>query len=92
MQQGNVFVKLNYKTIGEFKSLIIDKENPFCDDKRYMMCAGKYSKEGWTFVFKANSINEAEELIAKRENKKRLIIDNKVHIMEQDVVEIPRWM
>lgn len=28
-----------------------------------MMCTGNYNKYGWSFVFKANSVKEAEELI-----------------------------
>lgn len=61
---NDVFVKLNYKTIGEFKSLIIDRELDSNEEHKYMMCAGNYNKDGWTFVFKANSVKEAEELIS----------------------------
>lgn len=60
---SDVFVKLNYKSIGEFKSLIIDKDLGYNEENKYMMCAGNYNKNGWTFVFKANSVKEAEELI-----------------------------
>lgn len=60
---NDVFVKLNYKSIGEFKSLIIDKNLGSNEEDKYMMCAGNYNKNGWTFVFKANSLKEAEELI-----------------------------
>lgn len=94
---SGVFVKLNYKTIGEFKSLIIDKENSYIEDKKYVMCAGKYTKDGWTFVFKANSINEAEELInnnsvINNRNHRKPIIENNIHMLEQDIVQIPAWM
>ena len=43
---NDVFVKLNVKNIGEIRSLIVDKEtNIKCLD-RYLMCAGKYNKDG----------------------------------------------
>ncbi|WP_253197991.1 hypothetical protein [Clostridium gasigenes] len=60
---NDIFVKLNYKTIGEFKSLIIDRDLGCNEVNKYMMCAGNYNKDGWTFVFKANSVKEAEKLI-----------------------------
>ena len=34
------------------------------------MCTGKYDKNGWTFIFKANSIKEAEDFI---DNNSRVI-------------------
>lgn len=107
---NDVFVKLNYKTIGEFKSLIIDRELGCSEENKYMMCAGNYNKDGWTFVFKANSIKEAEELInnnkfsakpvygTTRESKCTEEINEKIynntnlHIIENDLVQIPAWM
>lgn len=95
---GEVFVKVNYKTIGELKSLIIDNEASYTDEKKYMICTGKYNKDGWTIIFKANSIEEAEALISKKylnskkQNSRRLIMDNRVHVLEQDTVQIPAWM
>jgi hypothetical protein len=62
---GDVFVKLNLKDIGEVRSLIIDKENmgTYYTGK-YLMCAGKYDRaEGWTIVFKAKNYKEAEYII-----------------------------
>lgn len=60
---SSVFVKLNYKSIGEFKSLIVDKEGNFDNSDKYLMCAGKYDKNGWTIVFKARNYREAEEIV-----------------------------
>lgn len=60
---NDVFVKLNYKTIGEFKSLIVDKKVNDTIGSKYILCAGKYDKDGWTFVFKANSVEEANAFI-----------------------------
>ena len=59
------------------------------------MCAGKYNKDGWTMVFKAKNIREAEELLsmnsAKRQlNKKSNMINTQ--IVENDRVLIPSWM
>ena len=62
--KGNrgIFVKLNYKNIGELNSFVYDMTNGVNkDDDKYVMCAGKYDKNGWTIVFKAKSINEAQE-------------------------------
>lgn len=70
---NNVFVKLNYKTIGEFKSLIIDRNLVGSEKNKYMMCAGNYNKDGWTFVFKASSVKEAEELINNNKFSSRQI-------------------
>ena len=53
---NDIFVKLNYKTIGEFKSLIIDRQHIENEKEKYLMCTGKYDKNGWTFIFKANSM------------------------------------
>ena len=50
---NDIFVKLNYKTIGEFKSLIVDRQHENKHNNKYMICSGKYDKNGWTFVFKA---------------------------------------
>lgn len=61
---NDVFVKLNYKNIGEFKSLIIDRDLGSSEKNKYVMCAGNYNKDGWTFVFKARSVKEAEALIS----------------------------
>ncbi|MEG1003948.1 MAG: hypothetical protein RSD13_03860 [Clostridium sp.] len=60
---SNVFVKLNYKSIGESKSLIIDRQGNFGDSKKYLMCAGKYDKNGWTIVFRAKNFEEAQEIV-----------------------------
>lgn len=62
---NDVFVKLNFKNIGEVRSLIIDKNDPFkgYNNGKYILCSGKYNKDGWTIVFKARNYNEAEHII-----------------------------
>lgn len=60
---SNIFVKLNYKSMTESRSLIIDRQGDFGDSKKYLMCAGKYDKNGWTIVFKARDYKEAEEIV-----------------------------
>ena len=62
-QVGNFFVKVNCKNMDNIRSLIIDREvkGKGRQDK-YIMCAGKYDKNGWTLVFRAKTFEEAEEL------------------------------
>lgn len=60
---GNFFVKLNCRDIDNIRSLIIDRQDNYIgDQKKYIMCAGKYDKNGWTLVFRARSFEEAEKL------------------------------
>ena len=33
------------------------------DGNKYIMCAGKYDRNGWTIVFKARNYKEAEYII-----------------------------
>ena len=68
--KNDIFVKLNYKTIGELKSLIVDREHKDENYDKYLMCTGKYDKNGWTFIFKANSMEEAEEIINNSNNRR----------------------
>lgn len=83
---NDVFVKLNYKTIGEFKSLIIDRELDSSEEHKYMMCAGNYNKDGWTFVFKANSIKEAEELISNNKFSSNKVYKKNNNIVYNDLI------
>lgn len=72
MNNNDVFVKLNLRNIGEIRSLIIDRDG--IDNKtkdKYLMCAGKYDKNGWTIVFKAKSYKEAEYIIEHTPLKNR---------------------
>lgn len=60
---GNFFVKVNCKNVDSIRSLIIDRQASYGDkQEKYIMCAGKYDKNGWTLVFRARSFEEAEEL------------------------------
>lgn len=83
---NDVFVKLNYKTIGEFKSLIIDRELDLSEEHKYMMCAGNYNKDGWTFVFKANSVKEAEELISNNKFSSNKVYKTNENVVYDDLV------
>ncbi|SUQ44074.1 hypothetical protein CNEONATNEC26_00035 [Clostridium neonatale] len=61
--EGNFFVKLNCKNIDSIRSLIVDRPIKDIDQKeKYIMCAGKYDKNGWTIVFRARTYQEAEKL------------------------------
>ena len=96
--KGNrgIFVKVNYKNIGELNSFIYDSMNGINKNKdKYVMCAGKYNKDGWTMVFKAKSIREAEELLSINSPKRELAKKkNLLHsqLIENDRVLIPSWM
>ena len=60
---GNFFVKLNCKNVDNIRSLIIDRQEKYMNQQeKYIMCAGKYDKNGWTLVFRTKSFKEAEEL------------------------------
>ena len=73
MKNNDVFVKLNLKNIGEIRSLIIDKGGSEEESKgRYMICAGKYDKTGWTIVFKAKNYKEAEYIIENTPFNKKI--------------------
>ena len=62
-QVGNFFVKVNCKNVDSIRSLIIDKQESYkSKEDKYIMCAGKYDKNGWTLVFRARTFKEAEEL------------------------------
>ncbi len=94
---NDIFVKLNYKTMGEFKSLIVDRQHINNATEKYLMCTGKYDKDGWTFIFKANSMKEAEDFINSNSlNKsKRIIknvIGNKSSIIDNEKISIPAWI
>ena len=57
------FVKLNCKNINSIRSMIIDRQGQHINEQeKYIICAGKYDKNGWTLVFRARSFEEAEEL------------------------------
>ena len=83
---NDVFVKLNLKSIGEVRSLIIDKENnDIYSSGKYLMCAGKYDRtEGWTIVFKAKNYKEAEYII----DNTPVNINKKVELKEIKFEEI----
>ena len=66
-----IFVKLNYKNIGELNSFVYDITNGANKRDKYVMCAGKYDKNGWTIVFKARNINEAEEILSRNSRRKK---------------------
>jgi hypothetical protein len=60
---GNFFVKVNCKNVDSIRSLIIDRQGNYGNkQEKYIMCAGKYDRNGWTLVFRARSFEEAEEL------------------------------
>ncbi len=84
MYNNDVFVKLSLKNIGEVRSLIVDKQGFYnSQDGKYIMCAGKYDKNGWTIVFKAKNYKEAEYIIDNTplNRRKELFINNKAALV-----------
>ena len=84
MYNNDVFVKLSLKNIGEVRSLIVDKQGFYnSQDGKYIMCAGKYDKDGWTIVFKAKNYKEAEYIIDNTplNRKKELFVNNKAALV-----------
>lgn len=62
-EAGSFFVKVNCKNVDNIRSLIIDRQGNYVGkQEKYIMCAGKYDRNGWTLVFRARSFEEAEEL------------------------------
>lgn len=87
----NIFVKLNYKNIGELNSFIYNNTGMTEGNyNKYVMCAGKYDKSGWTIVFKAKSIDEAQQLMEMNSKKRSDII--KSQIIDGDKVMLPTWL
>ena len=90
-KNSGIFVKLNYKNIGELNSFIYDKTNGVDKNRdKYVMCAGKYDKSGWTIVFQAKTISEAEELVSRNKRKRNQIMQ--AQIAESNEVLLPSWM
>ena len=92
MKRNNeIFVKLNYKNIGELNSFIYDRTRDSNETKdKYVMCAGKCDKNGWTIVFKAKNISEAEELVSRNTRRRTEIMNAQMANIEQ--VLLPSWM
>ena len=85
----DILVKVNCKNIGELNSFVYNNIGINKNDK-YVMCAGKYSKSGWTIVFKAKNMYEAEEILNKNSQKRDQILRNQ--IAKESVISIPSWM
>lgn len=98
-----IFVKVNYKNMGELQSFIYDMTNGKKEGfDQYIMCVGKYDKNGWSIVFKARNVQEAEKIVSlNTERVNRVItpvmetISNQVInpiMIETDTVTIPSWL
>lgn len=91
---NDVFVKLNVKNIGEIRSLIVDKQvSGLRYDDRYLMCAGKYDKSGWTIVFKAKDYKEAEYIIEHTSmhlNKVATMVNNNANTCDELDISITK--
>lgn len=79
MNKSDVFVKLSVKNLSEFRSHIVDKSGSESKESgKYIMCAGKYDKNGWTIVFKAKNFKEAEDIINRTQFNKGRVYTNDV--------------
>lgn len=92
---NDVFVKINLKNIGEVRSLIVDRDTnvSYYKDK-YLMCVGKYDKNGWTLVFKAKNYKEAEYIIEHTPvsfKKNIKVEENKEQDEELDISILSRY-
>lgn len=91
--KGNesIFVKLNYKNIGELNSFIYNNTGVTDESyDKYVMCAGKYDKNGWTIVFKAKNIDEAQQLVERNYKRRNEIKSSEV--MYDNKVILPAWI
>lgn len=87
MNKSDVFVKLSLKNIGEVRSLIVDKDGIESGQSgKYMMCVGKYDKNGWTIVFKAKDYKEAEYIIDHTPLNKKEIYSKEIMTIPLNVV------
>ena len=88
---NEIFVKLNYKNIGELKSFVYDRATGGNrNNDKYVMCAGKCDKDGWSIVFKAKTLSEAEELVSRNKRKRNQIMQTQM--AESNRVSLPSWM
>ncbi|SHE40129.1 hypothetical protein [Clostridium fallax] len=60
-----IFVKINYKLDEETKKHLKNTSCKYRETNlsRYLLCGGIYNKNGGSFIFQANSLKEAENII-----------------------------
>lgn len=64
-KNSGLFVKINYKLNGENKKYIRENSNRWERENRskYLLCGGKYNRNGATIIFQVNNLSEAEDII-----------------------------
>jgi uncharacterized protein YciI len=64
-KNSGIFVKINYKLDQTEKEKIKDTNAKYREMNlsKYLLCAGTYNKNGGTFIFQANTFQEAEEIV-----------------------------
>lgn len=62
---SGVFVKINYKMDRENKTYIKDNvaNSRVVSFGKFLLCGGKYNKNGGTMIFQVGDLKEAEEII-----------------------------
>lgn len=60
-----IFVKINYKLDLESKKNIKETRLSYSESNspKYLMCGGTYNKNGGTFIFQANDLEEANVIV-----------------------------
>lgn len=64
-KNAGIFVKINYKIDGKTKEKLKNINCKYRDTSlsKYLLCGGTYNKNGGTFIFQANNLQEAESII-----------------------------
>lgn len=89
MKSNSLFVRINYSVDNEtkenqrYKAHIVKNDN----EKKRMICAGIYTKNGGMLIYKAKDIQEARDMagnniISKNESRKYIEI-------KKDIVSLP---
>ena len=66
MENSNLFIRINYKTDGNYSEILKDEElASYTHNKsnKYLICRGVRNKNGGTIIFKARDFKEAEEIL-----------------------------
>ena len=89
MKSNSLFVRINYKVENEtkenqrYKAHIVKNDN----EKKRMICAGIYTKNGGMLIYKAKDMQEARDMagnniISRNESRKYIEV-------KKDIVSLP---
>lgn len=65
-KSAGIFVKINYKMDMESRNRIREKKMNYKSNNssKYLLCGGTYNKNGGTFIFQADSLEEAQLIVS----------------------------